>query len=134
MTVQDQDAPSAVAMTIGEVGLLHIRSRPEVDFTIIEAQEALNWAGQLTGNQPKPFLVNLSGTSRVSVRVFRHLATNVTPSEAVALAVVVDSFVVANIGRVVWGLNQPKIPMRVYTTTSEAMEWLTGHRLSLIHI
>ena len=128
MTDDDQAGPSAVAMTIGDVGLLHIRSRPEVEFSVSEAQEALDWAGQVSGKNPKPFLVNLSGTAKVSPKVFHHFANRMAPNDAVALAVVVDSPVMASIGRVVWGLNQPKIPMRVYNTTTEAMDWLTGNR------
>ena len=128
MIDDDQAGPSAVAMTIGDVGLLHIRSRPEVEFNVLEAQEALDWAEQVSGKSPKPFLVNLSGTSRVSPKVFHHFANRMAPNDAVALAVVVDSPVMASIGRVVWGLNQPKIPMRVYNTTTEAMDWLTGNR------
>ena len=128
MNHENQAAGSAMAMTIGDVGLLHIRSRPEIEFNVPEAQEALDWAGQLAGEVPKPFLVNLSGNAKVSPKVFYHFANQMVPNDAVALAVVVDSPVMASIGRVVWGLNQPKIPMRVYNTTSEAMDWLTGNR------
>ena len=103
MIDDDQAGPSAVAMTIGDVGLLHIRSRPEVEFSVSEAQEALEWAGQVSGKNPKPFLVNLSGTAKVSPKVFHHFANRMAPNDAVALAVVVDSPVMASIGRVVWG-------------------------------
>jgi len=125
---EEQTGPSAVAMTIGDVGLLHIRSQPEMEFNIHEAEEALAWAGQVSGENPKPYLLNLSGSAKVSPKVFHHFANEMAPKDAVALAVVVDSPVMASIGRVVWGLNQPKIPMRVYNTTTEAMDWLTGNR------
>ena len=128
MEQPDQNGPSAVAMTIGDVGLLHIRSRPEQEFNIGEAEEALAWAGQMSGEHPKPYLLNLSGSAKISPKVFHHFANQMAPQDAIALAVVVDSPVMASIGRVVWGLNQPKIPMRVYNTTSEAMDWLTGNR------
>lgn len=130
MEEEERSTSSAMAMTIGDVGLLHIRSRPEVEFNIEEAQDALDWASQVSGMTPKPFLVNLSGTSKVSPKVFYHFANRLLPQNAVALAIVVDSPVMASIGRVVWGLYQPKIPMRVYNTTSEAMDWLTGNRES----
>jgi hypothetical protein len=128
MDTDNSGVSQAVAMTIGDVGLLHIRSHPETEFNIEEAKEALKWASQASGDHRKPYLLNLSGSSKVSPKVFFHFANNVAPNEAVALAVVVDSPLMASIGRVVWGLNQPKIPMRIYNTTSEAMDWLTGNR------
>ena len=128
MEQPEQPGPSAVAMTIGDVGLLHIRSRPEQEFNVGEAEEALAWAEQMSGADPKPYLLNLSGSAKISPKVFHHFANEMAPKDAIALAVVVDSPVMASIGRVVWGLNQPKIPMRVYNTTTEAMDWLTGNR------
>lgn len=112
--------------TVGDVGLLHFRTDGSTEFRIQEAKEVLQWAEKIGGGVPKPFLVNLSGTKRVSPSVFRYFADQLGVSHAVALAIVVDSRLLVGFARVLWGMRQPQIPMRIYLTTSEAMDWLTG--------
>jgi len=114
--------------TVGDVGLLHFRTDANTKFGVKEAEEVLLWAEKIGGEGRKPFLINLSGTKQVSPKVFRHFSDELGVEHAVALAIVVDSRILAGLGRMMWGVRQPSIPMRVYTTTSEAMDWLTGRR------
>lgn len=110
------------------LGFLHIRAKPEVAYNVHEATEAMNWALRLTKNSPQPFLVNLSGAMKVSPKIFRYFSGRLSAEDAVALAIVTDSVLVASLGRFFWSIHQPAIPMRIYFTTSEAMSWLTGYR------
>ena len=116
--------------TVGDVGLLHFRTEASTRFGLAEAEEVLQWAEKIGGGVPKPFLVNLSGTAQVSPKIFRYFSDVLGVKHAVALAIVVDSRLLTGMARVLWGVRQPRIPMRIYTTTSEAMDWLTGRRES----
>ena len=107
--------------TVGDVGLLHFRTEASTRFGLAEAEEVLQWAEKIGGGVPKPFLVNLSGTAQVSPKIFRYFSDVLGVKHAVALAM----WLIHDCSRA-WPCAlgcSPARFVRIYTTTSEAMDW-----------
>ena len=96
--------------------------------TVKETKEVFSAIAWVSKGKKHPFLSDIrkvKSTDRES-RVF--FAGEEVAKSISAMGLLVGSAVTKIIGNIFLGFNKPKYPVRVFTSESEAIEWLKGFR------
>ncbi len=78
------------------------------------------------GGRPLPLLVDMTGMAGIAREAREHFATSASGVSAIAL--LTGSAVSRMIANFFIGLRKSQVPMRMFRTEAEAVEWLTSFR------
>ena len=109
-------------------GIFRVRAKAGTDLTLVEAREIIKKMGSLSGGQPRPALVDATGTKSIDREARRYFAGHETAKVESAAALIIGSPLSRAIGNFFMGLNKAQIPVRLFTSEDEALEWLRGFR------
>ena len=116
--------PSRVSkIWLGEDGIIHIVILPNAELSQADAKANVVAVDQISQGKKQPLLVDIRQAKAMDREVRREFAsaTNVT-----ATALLIASPVSRVIGNFFIGLNEAAVPVRLFTSEAEAVEWLKG--------
>ncbi|MFW9993407.1 MAG: hypothetical protein ACFFD4_15290 [Candidatus Odinarchaeota archaeon] len=108
----------------GIVRVVAIANRGEVMFN--DAVEILAAHVKVTGGKKLPALIDMRQTGSVSREARQHLAGEEMTSVTSALALLTSSFLSKMVGNLYTGINNPGVPLKLFTSEVKAIEWLKG--------
>ncbi|MBD8044091.1 STAS/SEC14 domain-containing protein [Arthrobacter sp. Sa2BUA2] len=127
--VQDQRrATAAGGSRLPEVelmpsGILLVRWPPNATIEVPEALAAISRIEQLSGNVPRPLLVEMRGMRYASSAALKKFARALT---ATRMALVGTSPVEQTIGHFFQAIHRPSYPASYFTQYAEALDWLAA--------
>jgi hypothetical protein len=107
---------------LGEEGILYSYSKSPVR-TIENISSNVKLVKQITGGSKVPLLIYLS-KSPVPDKATRHFAREQLPEIYTAMAMVSNPGLSQLIMRILFSFQKPPIPMKSFTDTEKAREWL----------
>ncbi len=110
----------------GEDGILRIVLNPGAELTLADVEEHIAAARKITGGCKAPLLMDSCRIKSVS-REARQFATREEAAKFIsAQALLVGSPISRVIASFFLGLNKTPHPTKIFTSESEATEWLKG--------
>ena len=109
---------------LGEDGILYIETLPNAEITLADAQLSTETLKQATGGKKRPLLTDISRQKSMSREAREHMAGEAVENYVLALALVMTSPVGKVLGNLYFRLSNPSFPVRLFTSKSEAVEWL----------
>lgn len=107
-------------LTIGEDGIIRFRITPGAIVDVEVAEKCIAGAAELAGDRKHILLIDMRGLRSIT-REARHAYTT-GPTTAVAL--LIGSPVGKAIGNFFIALNKPAYPLKMFTSETEAVNWL----------
>ena len=108
---------------LGDDGILRVVILPDAVVTRTNIEEDMAAYPQLIGGQKRPVLVDIRGLKSVS-RSARQYGARAGEQYFSAAALLVGSPVTRMIGNFFLGFHKPALPLRVFTSEKDAMQWL----------
>jgi hypothetical protein len=115
---------SAQVFVVDPHGIVRVRSKPDAEIGLEEAKEAIRKISAAIGGARRPCLIDLSGTRSISREARKYFAGTETAKVESAAALLVTSPLARAIGNFFMGFNKALIPTRLFTSETEALEWL----------
>ena len=109
---------------LGTDGIVYVRMKPQVEIDRAAAEEAVRAISVVCNGQVRPALVDLSNLKSMTRNARLYFAGPDTAAVQSAAALVVKSPLTKAIGNFFMGLNKPLIPTRLFTSETEAVDWL----------
>ena len=107
---------------LDEDGILRIIMLPKVAVTLPDVKADMATYEQATGGKKCPVLVDIRDLKSMD-REARAFGSANGPEHLLAAALLISSPVSRVIGNLFLGLNRPSIPIRLFTSEVEAVEW-----------
>jgi hypothetical protein len=117
---------SVCRMWLGEDGILRTVLSQGCRIDLERAQEIWDAQRRLLGSDRALSFVDIRGISHASRGARELLGGKAQQRLTIALALLAGSGVSKVIGNFFLGLNRPRFPTRLFTSESEAIEWLKG--------
>lgn len=118
------ETPTA-KLSLRDDGIVHAINLTRSQVTLADAKENVAAALKVAGGKRFPLLADIASVRSVS-REARLYYREQASSHAVAAAILVRSPISRVIANFVIGLDRPVIPARLFTSETEALEWLKG--------
>jgi hypothetical protein len=115
------------SLWLGDDGIARSRQKPNVYSSIEDAREFVSAFNGLAGGRGRPLLADIRGVTSITKKARHFLAGDGQVKMITASALLVKSPVSRIIGNFFIGLNRPKIPVRLFDSEEEAVEWLKGY-------
>lgn len=110
---------------MGEDGIARTKVKPNAEVTLEQARENSIAVNALSkGGRTFPLLVDSRAIKSISKEARDFFSMNNRESNVVAFAIIIDSPLSKIIGNFFMGLNKPRVPARLFTRETEALEWL----------
>lgn len=111
---------------LGEDGILRVVSLPVKDVSLADAED--NWAAVTEANQGviRPIFGDIREVRGISREARKFYSREDAGQLVSAIGLQISSPVSHVIGTLFLGLNKPPVPVRLFTTEVEAVEWLKG--------
>ena len=120
-------------MRLRAEGVLETRFDPGLDATEADAEAAFQLGVELHGGVPRPSIVVLDTVVGADADARQLFQSDPRMQETTAcVALVVGNHVARVIGKVILTLNQPAIPVRLFSTFDEALDWAKEQRLDRV--
>ncbi len=97
---------------------------PGTDFTLQDAQETITVMSKLSEGKAYPILVDLTGLKSITREARHYFGEEITRHEARAVALLFGSAVTQVIGNFFLRFNNPKIPIKLFSSETQALTWL----------
>lgn len=108
-----------------EAGILYVRVRDGVRVTLEDAKESVSAGRTLIGGRERRLvLVDMRHMVSMSADARRFFASAATAETSSAIALLIESPVSRVIGNFMIGLNKAPYPTRLFTSETEAIQWL----------
>ena len=108
------------------MGIARQEPFPESDFTLEDAREVTAAFATLGNGKPLPTLVDLRNVRWMQREARAHFSGPETAIVQSAAALIIASPLSRAIGNFFLGFNKPLFPTRLFTSETEALEWLKG--------
>lgn len=110
----------------GEDGIARIIVSPNAEVSLVDAKESIAAMAKISQGKGYPTLVDLRKEKAMSREAREYFAGEETAKVQSAVALFVESSLSRVIANFFIGLNKTKMPIRVFTSESEAIKWLKG--------
>ena len=107
-------------------GIIRQNVVPGTDFTLQDAQETVTSMLKLSERKASPILVDLTGLKSITREARHYFGEGITSHEARAVALLFSSAVTQVIGNFFLRFNNPNIPIKLFSSESQAITWLKG--------
>jgi len=110
---------------MGEDGIARTKVKPGSDVTLKEAKQNSAAVLSLSEKKSYPLLVDSTQIKSMTKEARDHFSINNRETKVVAFALLIDSPLSRIIGNFFMGLNKPRVPAKLFTNETNALEWLT---------
>lgn len=111
---------------LGEDGIIRLVSLGSHGEGLAPAQENWQAVDQMRQGKRRPILGDIRKTGPVDAEG-RKFYANVEAKDLIsAVALLVESPISRVVGSLFLGLNRPPVPIRIFTSEQQALEWLRG--------
>jgi hypothetical protein len=111
---------------IDEEGIVRVVVKPNAEITLEDAKANVEAAVKISGGKKMSVLVDMRPLRSMTREARQHMAGEATAKIAKAQALLVDTGLSKIIGNFLLGLNKPPYPTKMFTSDTEAVEWLRG--------
>jgi hypothetical protein len=118
----------AQIVRLDEEGILRFISKRDADLTIEDAEDIIRRLGELCGGKRRPILVDLTALRSISRAARAYFAGPETVKIHSAAALLINSPLSRGLGNFFMGFNKSLIPVRLFTSEAEALDWLRPFR------
>lgn len=125
MMVSPKEMRSGV-VSLGDDGIIRAKLKPQIQFGLEDAREAMRLVSELGQGKPRPILVDMTEIMAMDREARVYFASEDTAKLESAAALLIRSPLTRAIGNFFMGLNKPFIPTRLFTSEDEALAWLKG--------
>ncbi|MCB1191875.1 MAG: STAS/SEC14 domain-containing protein [Leptospiraceae bacterium] len=109
---------------IDEEGIIHSLFDPQTSDTLETAKENIEADKQLAEGKQLPLLVDIRNLKSQSREAQNYYADEEALKVLSACAILIDSGLSKVIGNFFIAVKKPKLPTRLFTSESEALQWL----------
>ena len=109
---------------LGGDGILRVVNHPGAEFTLEDAVEGHEATMKITGGRRVSILVDISRTASITREARSYYAGKDMKKTILARGLIVGSPLSRIIGSFFLALHRPADPTRLFTSGSEALEWL----------
>ena len=109
---------------LGEDGIVHTSAKPGSEQTLADAREAIAAIAKIGRGKALPVLVDFKNIKSQDRGARTYYAGKETAQAVTACAILISSPLSRVIGNFYMGLNLPVTPTKLFTSESEAIEWL----------
>lgn len=111
-------------MFIDDNGIIHQSHYPQSEVTIKDVKKEVATYPILSNNRKVFVLIDLSNVKSVEKRARDYLASDATAKFVLAAALVTPTMVSKVMGNFFLGLNKPQIPVKLFISKEDGVEWL----------
>lgn len=112
---------------LGEDGIVRtVSTLPRQEMTLADTKEVLSAILKATNGKKCPLFADISDIKSVDRESREYAASEEFARAISAMALLIGSPVSRVIGNFFLGLSKPKFPTRLFTSESDAIEWLKG--------
>jgi hypothetical protein len=112
---------------LGDDGIARSRGKVTENSTVEDARDFVSAFAKLANGKARPLLADIREMKSISKEVRNFFANDEQVKMITASALIVGSPVSRLIGNFFLGLNKPNIPVRLFDSEEEAVEWLQGY-------
>ena len=109
---------------IDDHGICHLEYFPETTLSLEESKNELKMISEIADGNPIPTLVYLINVKSVPRECRELYASEDTAKIISGAAFLIGSPVSQVIGNFFLGLNKPRMPVKLFTSKSDAIKWL----------
>jgi hypothetical protein len=117
-------ADSIFETTLDPRGFIISRVAPLAEINLEHAKENTKKVRDLSGDVVYPILVDMRKIRSISKEARDHFAMRDRKPGVIAIAMLVSSPLSRIIGNFFLGLNQPRVPTRMFTDRDQAEQWI----------
>jgi hypothetical protein len=114
-------------LRLGDDGIVRIIWVPGAEVTLEDAKETMAAYLKLNKGKRLPLFVDTKTMKSLSRDARKYYAGEEAAKVASAVAIIVGTPVSRVLGNFYLGLSNPHLPSRLFTSESEALEWLKGY-------
>jgi hypothetical protein len=108
-------------------GIIHTKYYPQSECDIESAKEEIKFINQLTDGKGAPCIVDITKVKSVTREARLYYSSEVASHVISAAALLVDSQVSKVLANFFLGINKPLMPVRLFNSEEQAMEWLNKY-------
>jgi hypothetical protein len=123
-TAEEPVEISAYIIWIDENEIVRARVKDNAEIDLKEAQEMTETLLKITPDASRPLLVDMGKMKYITKRAREHFKGGSRKVTATAVALLAKSQLSTLIGNFYLGLNRPKLPTKLFTSESQALQWL----------
>ena len=124
----DNEAIVRVAkLWLGEDGIVRIIHVPGAEVTLEDAKETMAAYLKLNKGKRLPLFVDTKQMKFLAREARKYYSGEEAAKAASAVAIIIGTPVSRVLGNFYLGLSNPHLPSRLFTSESEALEWLKGY-------
>jgi hypothetical protein len=114
-------------LRLGDDGIVRIIWVPGAEVTLEDAKETMAAYLKLNKGKRLPLFVDTKTMKSLSRDARKYYAGEEAAKVASAVAIIVGTPVSRVLGNFYLGLSNPHLPSRLFSSESEALEWLKGY-------
>jgi len=111
---------------LGKDGIVRSTYSPKAEETLAEAKENIATVLKISQGKKYPVLVDYGNVKSVTREARAYYAGEEAAKVVNATAILISSPVGKIIANFLLSLNKPKYPIRMFTSETDAIEWLNG--------
>lgn len=117
-------ATKTVVLSLDHDDIIRMVYKPGAVETVETAREAVKAAVEAFGAKKRPVLIDIREIKSVTREARMFHASEEAGRTGLAVGLVVGSLVTKMIGNFFMNINKPVLPFRMFTSESDAVEWL----------
>jgi len=110
-----------------EDGIVHVVTKPGAEQTLADARDQIAAIGRIGRGKGLPVLVDFKNLKSQDRGARTYFAGKETAEAVTACAILISSPLSRVIGNFYMGLNKPVAPTKLFTSESDAIEWLKAY-------
>jgi hypothetical protein len=114
--------------TLGEDGIVRVRMRPNTTEDCATARENVAALTEICDGNKRPLLIDMAGSLGATQDARHHYSSEAMSRNITASAMLVTSPISRVLGSFFVGLNRPRHLLRLFSSETDAIEWLKGYR------
>ena len=111
---------------LGEDGIIRWTCLPLKEEVLADAIENVEAASKISKDKKSPLLVDLRNLKSVDRKARAYYAGDEAAKVFRACVLLIDSPISKIIGNIFLNFNKPKYPVKLFTSETDAIEWLKG--------
>lgn len=111
---------------LSDAGILRGQIKNGAKEKLEDACANVQAASKIAGGRKVPVLIDMRGMKSVSSEARAHYGSEIPAAYSLAQALLVGSLISRVIGNFFLGINKPPFPIKMFTSESEALDWLEG--------
>jgi len=111
---------------LGEDGIVRANYFPNAEETLADAKESIATVVKVSKRKKCPVLVDSRNLKSITREARAYYAGEENAKVVNSTALLIDSPISKIIGNFFMNFNKPKFPTRLFTSETEAIEWLKG--------